>query len=86
MSIFQRIPADQIKEDFTHYGLFCGLVPVYYRDMPPDGCLMAVRNWWPEWLMDFAEVIFGLCVNFRSAMDPDYDPQYPIKLTGEISR
>lgn len=84
MSIIQRIPPEQIKQDFTHYALFCGVVPVYYKDMQPDGCCMAVRNWWPEWLMDLAEGIFGICANFLTAVDPDYMPMYPIKLTREI--
>lgn len=85
MSILHRIPKDQIMQDFTHYALFCGVVPVYYKDMPPDGCCMAVRNWWPEWLMDAAEAFIGAVINIKSAMDPDYVPIYPIKLTGEIN-
>lgn len=84
MSIHERIPPDQIERDFTHYALFCGVVPVYYKEIPPDGCCMAVRNWWPEWLMDAAEFVFGCCVNFMSAIDPEYVPMYPIRLTKEI--
>lgn len=85
MSIRERIPRDQIERDFTHYALFCRVVPVYYKEIPPDGCCMAVRNWWPEWLMDAAEAVLGVVITIKSAMDRDYVPMYPIKLTREIN-
>lgn len=86
MSILQRIPKDQIKEDFTHYALFMGFCPVYYKDMPPDGCYMAVRNWWPEWLMDMAEGIAAICIAALTRLDPDYEPVWMIRLQREIEQ
>lgn len=29
MAIFKRLTKEQIKQDFDHYGMFMGIVPIY---------------------------------------------------------
>ncbi|WP_260579258.1 hypothetical protein [Proteus mirabilis] len=36
-----------------------GIVPIYVGDVYGE-CRVAVRNWWPDWLLDLAEVISSL--------------------------
>lgn len=79
MAVFKRIPQDIILQNFTHYGLFLGVVPVYVGD-PEGECRVAIRNWWPEWVLDFAQASLSLFVslglaNIESVM---------IVITGEI--
>lgn len=79
MAILQRIPRDTIRTQFTHYGLFLGIVPVYVGD--PDGeCRVAVRNWVPEWTLDAAQFLLE---QFAALGLIEYDGVM-IKLTGEI--
>ncbi|WP_296561203.1 hypothetical protein [Pigmentiphaga sp.] len=79
MAIFQRIPRETIHKQFTHYGLFLGIVPVYVGD--PDGeCRVAVRNWVPEWTLDAAQFLLE---QFAALGLIDYDG-FMIKLTGKI--
>lgn len=85
MAIFSRLSKDQIRKDYDHYGRMFGLVPVYIGDAEGPSPRVCVRNWWPEWLLDVGEAIFGACVWVKTAMDPEYEPMYPIVLTGKIS-
>lgn len=66
----------EIREDFTHYALFCGLVPIYFN---PDTSHVAVRNWWPEWLLDATHHLFDLLATVTG-----YDGGFPIHLRGRI--
>lgn len=84
MAVFQRLSTEEIRRDYTHYGRLYGLVPVYVGDPEGPAPRVCIRNWWPEWVLDACEAIFGLCVAARCAMDPTYEPMYPIALTGEI--
>ncbi|HGP5909348.1 hypothetical protein LH673_02460 [Morganella morganii] len=73
MAIFNRLTEEQIKQDYDHYGLFMGIVPIYVGDHEGE-FRVAVRNWWPDWLLDLADAI--------SRLTP-YD-YWSIKLTGQI--
>ncbi|WP_368872424.1 hypothetical protein [Proteus terrae] len=59
MAIFKRLTKEQITRDYDHYALFMGIVPIYVGDVYGE-CKVAVRNWWPDWLLDLAEVISSL--------------------------
>jgi hypothetical protein len=85
MAILKRMTDDEIRRNFTHIGLMFGLVPVYIGD-PEGQCRIAVRNWWPEWLLDAGEVLMGCAITFKCWLDPHYEPLFPIKITGEIQR
>jgi len=67
----------------THTGSFLG-VPVYLDMTNPDiptiegrylGCDYAI------WLM---ELLFGVFCTFVSMFNPDFEPLFPIKITGVI--
>ncbi|MEJ2897720.1 hypothetical protein ACLQ81_15295 [Bordetella avium] len=79
MSIFERIPKEVIAKEFTHYGLFLGIVPVYVGD-PEGECRVAVRNWWPDWLLGAAQFLLD---RFATIGLVEYE-DFMIKLTGEI--
>ncbi len=51
MAIFNQLPDDFIRSEFTHYGLVCGIVPVYvaFNGVEPS---LAVMNWCPEFVFD----------------------------------
>lgn len=85
MAVFQRLSEVQIKRDFTHVGLMFGLVPVYIGD-PEGECRVCVRNWWPEWLLDVAEVLMNSAITVKCWLDPYYEPMYPMKITGKIEK
>lgn len=73
--------SEALTEGFTHYGLFAGLIPIYYKETDNS---LGVRWWVPEFALDFAEFMVGLIVDFKLRMDPTYEPTYPILLTEEI--
>jgi hypothetical protein len=80
VAILNRIPKDRIREEFTHYGLFCGFVPVYVK-YPHGICTIAVRNWWPEWLMSVALFLVRLHADM---LPPGERAPFPVFLTGRI--
>ena len=69
----------------THYGLMYGVVPVRLDMTNPDEPLVEVRHWSLEPLLDICEGIYGLLIFFRSTVEPDYEPTYPITITGEAT-
>lgn len=83
MAIIKRLTKEQIKKDFTHYGLFYGLVPVYIGD-PEGEARIAVRNWFPEILLDISDIFFDGVTWTVQLMDPMHEPLFFFKVTGEI--
>lgn len=83
MSILKRLPESEIAR-FTHYGLFCGCVPVYFRADGDEGCELAVRNWWPDFLLPLAESLYGAVCFLGTLVNPDLEPMWPIRIQGEI--
>ncbi|WP_206611638.1 hypothetical protein [Bordetella avium] len=79
MAIFERIPKEVIAKEYTHYGLFLGIVPVYVGD-PEGECRVAVRNWWPDWTLGVAQFFLD---HFSALGLIEYEG-FMIKLTGEI--
>lgn len=55
MAIFDRLPNDFIRGEFTHYGLVCGIVPVYISLDSTEPSL-AVANWCPDVLFDIVTI------------------------------
>ncbi len=84
MALFKQLSREEIREHFTHTALFCGVVPVYMANPYSDAPDVATANWVPEFVMDLAEVMFGLVYEVCSFFDPDYAADYPFKITGEI--
>lgn len=82
MAIFSQLSQQDIESQFTHYARFAGLVPCYYAD--DDSARLAVRNWWPDWLLTAATSLYAMFIFCVSLVDDDYDPAWPIVITGEI--
>lgn len=82
MAIFDRISSADIEENFSHYGLFCGFVPVYVGDMEND-CSVAVRNWWPDWLFNVAVFLLDA---YAFTLPHKETVPFPIVITGRIKK
>lgn len=83
MAVFKRLTREQIKNDYDHYALMFGIVPIYVGDVNGE-CRVAVRNWIPEWTLDVADSIFSVCVSCMEFMNPDYEPMFFLKVGKEI--
>lgn len=68
----------------THKGLMFGCVPVFL-DMTDEYCpSVEGRNFLCEIFLSVAHHIFAICIFLRSAVDPHYEPSFPIQITGEL--
>lgn len=87
--LYGRLSPDDIKRHFTHIGWYF-FVPIYIGLDSEDEVdveeapNVSVRNGCPEWLMDAADLIFGIAVALRLKLDPDYEPLFPFRITGTI--
>lgn len=59
MAIFNQIPRDEIRKQFTHHGVFAGCVPIYVN-AESGNYEVAVRNWWPEWMLDVVSAAYSM--------------------------
>lgn len=73
-----------MKMNRTHCGLMFGLVPVYLDMSNEDEPVVEARNWFCEILLDIITPVFGACIHLRTMTDMDYEPSFPIKITGEL--
>jgi len=69
---------------FTHKGWFCGIVPVYLNMNDKECPLIIERHWIFGPLFVMTEWVFGFCILIRTFVDKEYDPMFPIKITGEL--
>jgi hypothetical protein len=69
----------------THKGLMFGVVPVYL-DMTDEECPAILgRNWFCEYvLLDFFSVLFNVLTLMLTRINPEFEPMFPIKITGEL--
>jgi len=84
MSIFHPVPKAALRAHYTHYGWFVGLVPVYIGNPDSVGPTVTERNWVPEWYFTLVEGVFGLFCWACSILSPDFEPAFPLLITGEI--
>lgn len=75
---------NSVTEGFTHKGLFCGIVPVYINFDDEEFPLIMERHWAFVPLFTVVQLIFGICIFIRTMVDDDYEPMFPIKITGEL--
>lgn len=54
---------------FTHHARLFGVLPCYYRDDPPDSCVLEMK-WRPLWLVEFPLRYIWLTVWAISRDDP----------------
>lgn len=85
MAMFGKhlISAEEKRAWFTHKGWFA-FCPVWLGNLDSDAPLVATRNGIPEIVMDAAEACIGLCIVVISLFNPDYEPLYPIRVSGEL--
>lgn len=67
----------------TQKGWF-GLCPVYIGDLDTGCPLLIERHWSLMPLMVMSEWFFAAIMFTKSWRDPDYEPAWPIKVTGNI--
>lgn len=72
------------KREFTHYGLLYGVVPVYLSRVDTDCPDLVERHWSLIPLMWLCEQAFGLYCLTATAVNPEFEPAFPITITGEI--
>lgn len=80
--ILKRLSDDEIRQQFTHYARFAGVVPCYFN--ASDGHDLVSANWTPEPLLTFFVWFYGLFITAVTFIDDDYEPAWPIQLRGEI--
>lgn len=68
---------------YTHKGWF-GMCPVYLAGVETDCPDLDVRHWSLAWLLTMSVWMLGSMIWIRTAMDPLYDPEFPIVITGEL--
>lgn len=84
MALIKRLTSEQIRKQFTHYGWFAGLIPCYLSD--DAECRLQERNWIPECALTATTWVYGQFIAAVSFFDEDYEPAWPIVITGEIAR
>ena len=77
MAVISRLSKNEIEKDYTHYAKLHG-VPIYFNFY---NNAVAVRNWYPEFLLDIGEFFFGLTISIFQISDP----MYAIKLIKPIN-
>lgn len=83
MPVLNHIPPEVLKREFVYRGWMFGLVPVYVGELRP-GVNISTRNGVPEFLLDAAEALFaGFCF-VATALVQDFEPSYPIAITGRL--
>lgn len=68
---------------FTHKGWFF-MCPIYLCHYDGESIAVEARSPILEFWFDINNFIFAICVNIRSAIDPEYEPAFPFLITGEI--
>lgn len=68
---------------YTHKGWF-GLCPIYIGSIDQDPIEMCPRYNWLGWLFDFSVAVQEFSIEFLSAINPEYEPAWAIKVTGEL--
>lgn len=71
-----------IEENFKYKGWFFAC-PVYLN-FDGDGAEVVARFEWLEWWFSVNSVICNFMIGLRSMLDPDYEPAFPFRVTGEL--
>jgi len=75
-----------MDDDFTptHYGWVFGVVPVMVDMTTPEVPVIDVRHWAFEPLLDVCEAVHAFVAWLVTAVNPDFEPTFAIRLTGEV--
>jgi len=73
------------EPNWTHKGLFLSFIPVLVADIECADPVMTGRWFWADWLFYIAEPPFNLFLMVMSFMNPDFEPSFPVRITGTIA-
>lgn len=79
--LFNRIPEDEVRRDFTNLGFIHGWVPVYIGDLSGGMPLVAVRNGYPDWLEPLARHMWLAAEWVFTRTAPGFEPPDGWKLS-----
>lgn len=71
---------------FTHYGWFCGLVPIVMTDPWKHEPEIDTRWWCPGLLLETVAALYQGFARLLGWFDPQADLYFPIVVTGVIRR
>ena len=74
-----------MKITYTHKGWIFGVVPVYLGNLESGAPNVEVRRWVPEWWFDLWAAMFDLFTMVACAVNPWFEPMFPIVETGELT-
>ncbi|WP_157659196.1 hypothetical protein [Thauera butanivorans] len=66
-----------------HKGWF-GICPVYFGGLDTEAPLIVERHWVFVPLMRLSEFFYGLAFTVCGFINPAFEPEWPLKVTGEI--
>lgn len=69
----------------THRGWF-GLCPVYFGGLESGEPLVEPRHFLLTPLMMLSEGLFAVAFWCASAMDPTFEPSWPLRVTGKLAQ
>src|SRR3546814_8787998 len=81
---FDRVPKSDLGTKFTHLGRFYGIVPVYLGDPLGPAPTVAVRNGWPDWLLDVADWIWNAAVWACQLVNPARSEEHTSELQSQM--
>lgn len=84
MSLLKPVAPAELGTKYSHYGWFVGLVPIYLGNINSEAPIVVERNWVPECWFTAAEALFGLFCWVSSMLSQDFEPAFPIVITGKI--
>lgn len=84
MAVFHRIPEPELRQRFSHRGVFMGVVPIYLGEIETGCPVLAVRNWVPEVAFDLGSLLFELFCLLADLAIPGAEFGFPIKITGRL--
>lgn len=73
-----------MKATYTHKGWF-GICPVYLAKIETDAPVVEPRWRFLGCLLVLSEAVFGLIIYIATAINPDYEPAWPLLITGQLS-
>lgn len=72
-----------VKTTLTHKGWF-GICPVYFADLDSEGPFVEPRHLLLLPLFYFSEFMFRIAFWCSEKMNPDFEAQFPLKVTGRV--
>jgi hypothetical protein len=85
MALFNQLSKKRKLANFQHKGwfLFC---PIYIAAKDTDNPQLVERNGVPEWVFNVAMWVFQFNCVVMCTINPEFDPMFPILVTGELEK